>query len=195
MTCIVGLIDNDTTYIGVDSLGSDGWTKTIRKDKKVFKLKDNPNAIIGYTTSFRMGQLLMYANNLIETDKQNNPNIDHEYLVTKFIPNVIELFQKGKFSKNDKGEVEGGFFLLGYKSKLYKIESDFQVSESTDNYDATGCGESFALGSLKTTENMNLSSIKRIHLALQAATKFSVAVAPPYYIMNTKDDEVIKFDE
>ena len=39
MTCIVGLVHEGVTYIGGDSLGSNGYSKTVRKDKKVFKLK------------------------------------------------------------------------------------------------------------------------------------------------------------
>lgn len=193
MTCIVGLVEEDMTYIGADSLGSNSYIKVVRKDKKVFKLKDTSSAILGYTSSFRMGQLLMYATNLI--DKRDEPNINHEYLVTKFIPNIIKLFENGGYVINNKGEKQGGEFLLGYKDKLYKIESDFQIGISTDNYAACGCGEEFALGSLKTTENMELNAIERIHKALQSATKFSVGVAPPYYIINTKNDKVIEFNE
>lgn len=193
MTCIVGLVDNGITYIGGDSCGSNGYSKTTRADKKVFKLKDTSNAILGYTSSFRMGQLLMYATELI--DNRDEPNINHEYLVTKFIPNVIKLFENGGYSKNIDGEKEGGFFLLGYKDNLYKIESDYQVGISVDNYDACGCGEDYALGSLKTTENLDLSPIDRIHMALQAASKFSTGVAAPFYIINTSDDTVVEFKD
>lgn len=193
MTCIVGLTENGITYIGGDSLGSNGFSKVSRRDKKVFKLKDTKNAILGYTSSFRMGQLLMYATDLI--DKRDEPGIDHEYLVTKFIPKVIELFESGGYSKVKSGEKSGGVFLLGYKEKLYKIESDFQVSESFDNYDACGCGEDFALGSLKSTEDLNLCPEVRIRMALQAASKFSVGVAPPYYIVNTSSTEVSEFKD
>jgi ATP-dependent protease HslVU (ClpYQ) peptidase subunit len=193
MTCIVGLIENGVTYIGGDSCGSNGYSKVTRVDKKVFKLKDTPNAILGYTSSFRMGQLLMYATGLI--DKRDEPNIDHEYLVTKFIPNVTKLFSDGGYLKTDSGEKEGGCFLLSYKDKLYKIESDFQVGISIDNYDACGCGEDYALGSLNTTENSNLSPVERIHLALQAASKFSVGVSAPFYIINTQNDDVVEFKD
>jgi ATP-dependent protease HslVU (ClpYQ) peptidase subunit len=197
MTVIVGMIDkeNGVTYLGGDSLGSNGYSKTVRNDKKVFKLKDTPNAILGYTSSFRMGQLLMYANNLIDELSIKNDKINHEYLVTNFVPNVINLFEKGGYSRNNSGEKTGGVFLLGYKDNLYKIESDYQVGISYDNYDACGSGEDYALGSLRTTENMDLSPIERIHLALQSASKFSVGVAPPFYIINTKTDEVIEFKE
>ncbi|WP_405101701.1 hypothetical protein [Oceanobacillus sp. FSL H7-0719] len=191
MTCIVGLVENGVTYIGGDSLGSNGYSKTVRKDAKVFKLKDTNNAIVGYTSSFRMGQLLMYASNLI--DKRDEPNIDHEYLVTKFVPNVIKLFEDGGYSKNNSGEKSGGSFLLGYKGNLYKIESDFQVGESIDSYDACGSGEEFALGSLKTTEGLGFSPEERVRLALQAASKFSTSVAPPHRIVNTDNDLITEY--
>jgi ATP-dependent protease HslVU (ClpYQ) peptidase subunit len=193
MTCVVGLIDGDTTYLGADSCGSNGYYKVTRIDKKVFKLKDTPNAILGYTSSFRMGQLLMYATGLI--DKRDEPNINHEYLVTKFIPNVIKLFKDGGYSQNDKGEETGGTFLLGYKHRLFKIESDYQVGMSVDNYDACGCGQDYALGSLHSTNGTNLTTIERIHKALQAASKFSEGVSAPFYIINTENDEVIEFKD
>jgi ATP-dependent protease HslVU (ClpYQ) peptidase subunit len=191
MTCIVGLIDKDTVYIGADSLGSNGYSKVSRRDKKVFKLPDTNNAVLGYTSSFRMGQLLMYGTGLIDT--RDEPNIDHKYLVTKFIPNVIKLFEDGGYGRNNSGEKLGGSFLLGYKNKLYKIGDDYQVGESFEDYEATGCGEDFALGSLMTTEEADLTPIERIHKALQAASKFSTGVAPPYYIMNTRNDDVVEF--
>lgn len=193
MTCIVGLVHNGITYIGGDSLGSNGWSKTVRDDKKVFKLSDTGSAIIGYTSSYRMGQLLMYAENLI--DKRDEPNIDHKYLVTKFIPNVIKLFEDGGYSKTESGEKIGGSFLLGYKDTLYTIEDDYQVGISSDQYDAIGSGAAYALGSLKTTEDSGLTPEQRIHLALKAASKFSVGVAPPYYILNTSNSEEVKYGE
>lgn len=191
MTCIVGLVHDGITYIGADSLGSNGYSKTVRKDKKVFKLKDTDNALLGYTSSFRMGQLLMYAGGLI--DARDEPNIDHEYIVTKFVPNITRLFENGGYGRNNSGEKSGGVFLLGYKDKLYKIDSDYQVGESFDSYEACGSGEYFALGSLATTENAKVTPIERIRLALQTASKFSTGVQAPFYIMNTKDNEIVEF--
>lgn len=192
MTCIIGLKHNGITYIGGDSLGSNDYNKTLRNDKKVFKLQDTDNAVLGYTSSFRMGQLLMYATDLI--DKRDEPNIDHKYLVTKFIPNIIKLFEDGGYARNRSGEKYGGTFLLGYKDKLYSIQSDFQVGESLNNYDACGSGEDFALGSLFATEGLDISPEERIRLALQAASKHNPYVAPPFYIVNTSNNEVCEFE-
>jgi ATP-dependent protease HslVU (ClpYQ) peptidase subunit len=193
VTCIVGLVEGGVTYIGADSIGSNSYTKTIRKDKKVFKLKDTDKAIIGFTSSFRMGQLLMYANNLL--DKRDEDKIDHEYLVTKFVPEVIQLFEKGGFSRNESGEKSGGSFLLGFKDRLYSIDGDFQVGENALNYDACGSGEEFAKGSLHSTNGFNLPPEQRVRKALQAASEFSLYVGGPFYVLNTKTDEVTRFDQ
>ena len=66
MTCIVGFTENDITWIGGDSFGSNGYSGQVYKNKKVFKMKDNKNIIAGYTTSFRMGQILQYSTNLFD---------------------------------------------------------------------------------------------------------------------------------
>lgn len=191
MTCIVGLVDNGVVYIGADSLGSNGYTKTVRNDRKVFKLKNGDNSILGFTTSFRMGQLLMYADNLI--DKKDTLNINHEYLVTKFVPNVIKLFESNGYGRNNDGEKYGGTFLIGHKDRLYKIESDYQVEEAYYNFNACGSGEDFALGSLYSTINSNLSPEQRVIYALKASSEFSTGVQPPFYIMNTKNNEIIEY--
>ena len=65
MTCIVGMVDGQgTVYIGADSLAAGGYQKTIRKDAKVFT---NGIAVMGYTSSFRMGQLLRYKLKTLNT--------------------------------------------------------------------------------------------------------------------------------
>lgn len=55
MTCIVGLVENNKVYIGGDSAGVAGLSLMKRADEKVFK-KDE--FIFGFTSSFRMGQLI-----------------------------------------------------------------------------------------------------------------------------------------
>ena len=193
MTCIVGLVDNGVTYIGADSLGSNGHSKMVRKDRKIFKMRDTDKAVLGYTTSFRMGQLLMYANGLIE--KNEFIEVNHRYLVTTFIPKVIDLFDSNDYGGSKNDGKYGGTFLLGYKDKLYKICDDYQVAESLLQYDACGCGEEFALGSLHSTANLQMSPQERVLQALRASSEFSTGVQAPYYIMNTANDEVLVFEK
>lgn len=195
MTCIVGLIDNGITYLGGDSCGSNGYNGDTYRQPKVFHCKDTNNAVIGYTSSFRMGQLLMYAKDLFDELSISKDEINHEYLVTRFIPNVQKVFSNGGFEENKNGIKSSGEFLLGYKHKLYNIQDDYSVLESMNNYDACGCGQDYALGSLKTTEGLKLSPVERIHEALQSASKFSVGVSAPFYIINTVNDKVVEFKD
>ena len=58
MTAIVAIRQDNTVYMGGDSAGVAGLKITIRKDPKVFI---NGNFLMGFTTSFRMGQLLQYS--------------------------------------------------------------------------------------------------------------------------------------
>ena len=58
MTCIVAVTDGKKIVMGGDSAGVSGYSLTIRKDKKVFKRKDESGTewLFGFTTSFRMGE-------------------------------------------------------------------------------------------------------------------------------------------
>lgn len=195
MTCIVGIRQGKTVWLGSDSMGSTGRTGVPYSHPKVFHSQDSKDIVIGYTSSFRMGQLLMYATNLFDELSLSKSGIDHRYLVTKFIPNLQNLFSAGGYEEVKNGVKDGGFFLLGCKDSLYKVQGDYSIVESIYDYDATGSGEFFALGSLASTEKLDLSPVERIHMALQAASKFEIHVGPPYYIVNTENEEVVMFEK
>jgi len=190
----VGLIDKGITYLGGDSLASSSYDGNTILQKKVFKLRNVKNAILGFSGSVRDLNILQYAENLI--DSRDEPNIDEKYLVTKFIPNVISLFNTNGRNKIDKGINDNeSYFLLGYEDKLWKIDFNYAVSSININYNAIGCGTDYALGSMYSTEILDLSPIERIYKALQSASKFSVRCAAPYYIINTKNDEIIEYEK
>jgi hypothetical protein len=168
MTCIIGLVDKGDVYMGGDSAGVDGLYLTIRADEKVFI---NGPFIMGFTTSFRMGQLLRYKfNPTAQTIQQD----DMQYMVTTFIDAVRKCFTDNDFGETKKG----GQFLVGYKGKLYTIDVDFQVGIPAKLYDAVGCGSDLALGAMYATPE--LDPLKRITTALKAASTFSAGVAAPF---------------
>jgi len=178
MTCIVGLVDKGDVYIGGDSAGVAGLSLSIRADEKVF---GNGPFIMGFTSSFRMGQLLRYKfSPPAQTVHQN----DMEYMVTSFIDACRHCFQNNGFG--DKEATVGGSFLVGYKGKLYTVESDYQVGIPATTFDAVGCGTDLALGAMYATEN--LSPEERINIALSAASTFSAGVAPPFVILKLADE-------
>jgi hypothetical protein len=180
MTCIVGMIDNGKVTIGADSAGVSGLDITIRKDPKVFI---NGEFVIGCTSSFRMIQLLQFS---LTVPKQTAEQDDFEFMCTTFIDSVRKCFKKGGYlQKYTDGDDKGGSFLVGYNGRLYRIDDDFQVGESMNDYDSVGCGEEYAKGSLCTTEDMELSITERIEKALYVASQKSGGVSPPF-ILKTK---------
>ena len=179
MTCIVGIEQGKAVWIGGDSAGFDGYDIRTREDSKVFVVK---NVLFGFTSSFRMGQLLRFS---LKIPRQKVRD-DHRYLCTNFIDAVRNCLRKGGFTTVDDNEETGGNFLVGYKGKLYSVESDFQVGRTTIGFDATGCGEPYALGSLYATKNVGLDPEQRIMRALETAAQFSAGVAPPFKMISSE---------
>jgi hypothetical protein len=105
----------------------------------------------------------------------------------------------GNMTKDKKEEI-GNEFLIVFRGEIYKIGCDFAVNHPHENYNAIGSGESFALGSLHSTEDTGLTPEERIKLALDAASKYNSYVAPPYEILSigwtefNHGDEYIFFD-
>lgn len=177
MTCIVGLERNGKVYIGGDSAGVAGLSITVRADEKVFK---NGPMIFGFTSSFRMGQILRFQ---LSIPAQEADKSDYEYMCTNFIDAVMICMESHGFLKNDKGEKSGGTFLVGYKGRLYSVHSDFQVGRSIERYDSVGCGSDLALGAVHALiEKRGLKPEFIVEQGLLAAEKFSGGVARPFII-------------
>jgi ATP-dependent protease HslVU (ClpYQ) peptidase subunit len=176
-TCIVGYVDKKgKIFMGGDSAGVGRYDIRIRSDVKVFKKE---KMLIGYTSSFRMGQLLRFKLRIPEHKKTIS---DYEYMCTSFIDSVRKCLRTNGFTEIKDNQEEIGVFLVGYKGKIYRIDSDLQVGMTYDNYDACGCGESYALGSIFT--NLKSKSGKEIvKNALECAENFSAGVRRPFIIL------------
>lgn len=185
-TCIVGIKHNGIVYIGCDSMAGNSDYGFISNNKKIFHVQNRAEIVCGYTTSFRMGQLIQYSDSLFnEDDFLIDGRIDEKYMVNVFVPNLQNLFSKGGFEEVINNYHLGGTFLLGYRDKLFLIQNDYSVLESVDDYMACGCGESYALASLYTTEDCDMSVDCRIKKALESAAKYSYGVSAPFYITDT----------
>lgn len=186
MTCIVGFIEKDTVYIGGDSAGVGGYDLQIRKDVKVFK---NGPFIMGFTSSFRMGQLLMSSK--FKPKKQLSKQSDYDYMITTFIDNIRKLFKDNGFEKKyTDGESKGGTFLVGYKGNLYEIDEDFQVGIREENFGSVGCGHHLALGAMYILNlDKNKTPEQKIEDSLKAAERFSAGVSGPFNIVSMTKSE------
>ncbi len=173
----MGVKHEGKVYLGGDSAGTDDWlNQSTRVQPKVFVIEE---MALGFTHSFRMGQLLQH----MELPPHPQYIDDFAYMVTLFIPAVKKLFTEGGFNKQDMGVDQGGFFFAGYRGHLYCIQSDYQVSESADDYDSIGCGGAYACGALHT--NGILSPKERIIQAIGTAEYHSAGVRGPINIVET----------
>lgn len=181
MTCIVGIAHDGNVTIGGDSAGVNGSYRIVgRSDVKVFR---NGPFIMGFTSSFRMGQLLAHAFN---PPKRHSDTDVYKFMVTAFIDAVRDCLKSGGYASKRNDVEAGGTFLVGYEGRLFRIEDDYQVGENIDGYDACGCGQEFSLGSLHATEGMeNITPAGRVKLALAAAAHHSAGVAGPFNIISS----------
>lgn len=172
MTAIAGLVHDGTVHIGGDSAGVGGWRMTVRADTKVFR---NGPYVFGFTSSFRMGQLIRWS--LLAPAPDGDLD---RFMCTTFIDSVRACLKEGGFAKKNSEQEEGGTFLVGVAGRLFTVHSDYQVGEAVDGYAAVGCGEEPALGALFATANMGLAADERLELALEAAERFSAGVRAPF---------------
>ena len=179
MTCIVGYADGKRVIIGGDSAGVDtsDYSLMIRADEKVFILGD---FIFGFTTSYRMGQLLRYN---LTTPKYPRKMDTMTYMVKLFIPAVRKCLADGGFATKIDDAEYGGNFLVGYRGELFEIQAGFQVVKSAMPFNAVGCGGQLAVGSLYTTRNDESVNEDKVRIALEAAAANSAGVRPPFVIL------------
>jgi ATP-dependent protease HslVU (ClpYQ) peptidase subunit len=170
--------------MGGDSAGSQGTTLTTLREPKVFTVKNK--FIIGGTGHPRASQLLKYR---LKAPTQKPGQADHEYMCTDFVDAIRKcLFEGGYATKSNEAE-EGGNFLVGYKSNIYEVEKNFQIIQRVHDYDAIGCGESFALGAISAVMDVgtcDYDSEQIVEAGLDAAKTFSPQVQEPFHIIKLK---------
>jgi hypothetical protein len=175
MTCIAGFVEGDTVWMGADSAGvSNGdYGLTVRSDGKLFK---NAAMLFGFTTSFRMGQLLRHALTIPDHD----PRVPIEkYMSTTFMNAVRDCLKSHGWARKQNESEVGGTFLVGYRGRLFVIYDDYQVGEPADGIEAVGCGYHIAKGALFASQKKGRD---RILTALRAAEAYSAGVRGPFHI-------------
>ena len=181
MTCIVGLVHEGVVYIGGDSAGVGGLSLTVRADEKVFR---NGEFLMGFTTSFRMGQLLRYS---LKPPRRHPDDDINQYMVVDFVNAVRGCLKAGGYASKEDEVESGGTFLVGYAGHLFTVDIDYQVGIPEDGYAAVGSGQDIARGSLFATQGQEPRS--RVLTALRSAERFNAGVRGPFHILPETDPE------
>lgn len=184
MTCICAATNGRKVTMGADSIGvNDAWEMAIRTDSKVFTVAE---FLIGFTSSFRMGQILQYH---LEPPRYHDEIDPMRYMVAEFIPEVRKVLSEHKFTTTKDDAEFGGLFLVGFRGRIFRIDVDFQVGERIEPYDAVGIGAPFALGAMRTAikapkGKVKLSDVALLQYGLDAASDFCAGVSGPFNFLS-----------
>lgn len=174
MTCIVGLIENGQVHMGGDSAVSYYVVQTLVQ-RKVFR---HGNFLLGYSGSVRMLQLLQFA--FAPPEHPTDMGVER-YLTTLFVDELRKLLKDaGNAGKEKEQESSTGYFLIGYRGRLFRVGFDYGIGEVAEGFDAIGSGCQVALGALHATQQMSLVPQKRLELALRAAADLCQGVGTPF---------------
>lgn len=157
MTCIVGLVDNGTVYIGGDrSIGDESSILS----SPVSKVGVRDQWIYGYSGTIGIGQLVEIIN------LPRAEGADYKTIKTKIAPALAVAIDNYSREAADHDTQ----WLIGVNGRLYELSAaDWGVVEV--QYTAIGAGSQIALGSLYTS--IDKSPIDRVELSLEAAITLS----------------------
>ena len=176
MTCIVATVFGGEVFMAGDLMGSNGFVKKVYPDPKVFK---NGDFVVGYTSSFRMGQLLQY-------NWKQPPRIegltDRQYLQVDVIESMRGVFNAYGYGSNEGLEDIGGNFLIGYKGSLYEMQPNFSILKHED-FAAIGSGQDYAnsvLSVLEVTIKSPEDVVECLGTAIKTAARFTTSVSEEF---------------
>jgi ATP-dependent protease HslVU (ClpYQ) peptidase subunit len=185
VTCIVAVEHEGAVWMGGDSAAvkHDSMQMMLMREPKVFV---NGPVIFGISGSPRMGQILRYV---LAVPSQPDDKSDAAWMATDFANAVRSAFSSAGWMRVKEGAEEGGFFLAGYRGKLYLVEDDFVALELRRGYEAIGTGGPYALGALHAMRGLPGAMCVDVQIAraLDAAESLNAGVRGPFTILRGGD--------
>lgn len=186
MTAIVGLVDAGHAWIAGDTGCFRGWSRhTIGGTGKIFRNKECVIGLAGRAVDAQLIEHVLVPPAVEDLELK-------QWAITEFVPALREVLKdNGRLEVKNGIERGDSLFMLGIRDRLFQVGEDFYVSERVHGFDAVGCGEEYALGSLHAntlSENGTAvvpPAITRLENALQAAAYFSAGVHPPFTYAST----------
>ena len=184
MTCIVAVRGKDGSVImGGDSMGADGWDRMTIAEPKVFRLGDYA---IGYTSSFRMGQLLGFS---MEAPAPPKKRADlARFMRREFTDAVRSTLKAGGWIKITDAKEDAGSFLVAVRGRVFNFGDELYSVESAEPFDSVGCGRAYALGALRALHDVpvSMNARQRCEAALKVAVRSSTGVSAPFHFVSTE---------
>lgn len=188
MTCILAFIDNDGVgHMAGDSSGFDPTyhSKLELTTAKIFKKSE---FIIGYTTSFRMGQIIQHS--FDPPCLQNVGNTDQEmmkYMVVDFVSKLRSCYESNNYI-NDSKIPKSGNILVIVRGRLYEISSDWSVFNTPSNINAVGSGAFQAIAAFKVFDRYcDMPIEQKMFNTINIVSEQNICVGGRIDYLNTKD--------
>lgn len=174
MTVIVGIVKNNTVWLGADSAATNSsGTQKLLGDPKVFVKGKIAIGVCGSP------KILDHLNNVTELPSWDGRAPKREFLLRDVVPTIKSSLGAGECLE---GSNMPGELLIGFQGRLYQVESNFQLITSQAGFDSVGSGSDTAIGSLHSTTNVQ-STRKRVIMALTAACARNAMCRPPFTIV------------
>lgn len=169
MTLIIALKHEGKVYLGGDAAAVGGYDRIEIVEPKVFK---NGKYMIGYTTSFRMGQILQYMK--LPVPKTQDLT---KFMITTFIDSIKKEFAE----KDYDWKAKGVNFIVVVNNRIFEIENDLQVQERRETA-AVGCAYAYALGAISACGIVNPK--QKILKVFNISHNYSAGIMGPYTIIS-----------
>lgn len=184
MTVIAGIVSqvSGRVFLAGDSAVTSGWDLTRRPGGKVFR---NGDYVMGVSGGLRGAQIVQHA-----FTPPSPPDDDvAAFMATQFVDRLRQAYKDAGYAKKDaERENSEDNILVGVHGRLFTVWGHYGVEESAVPYMAIGCGQAYAMGSLRTSHDMPMRPRVRLELAMRAAEQFSAGVRGPFTHVSTRKD-------
>lgn len=179
MTCIVGLIDSGKIVIGADTRVTMGGHICNAICNKLIEKK--PDVIMGICGYVRFADIIRSK---FEMPPRVEGRTDIEYLQVDFVNALRTCLEEVKMApiRDGVSTMPESAMLMVYRNKIFSVSEDYSIIEYL-GFGADGSGADYALGSLETTRELDMTPKERVETALDVACKFNAYCAPPYNII------------
>ncbi len=140
MTCIIAVGKDKDVYMAADTLGSNGHNNSRDANSKIIKM--DGGVLVGYSASYRLGQLLRYEFKIPSRRVGHLGDSHMYYMITKFIPRLQVLFGVNEY---DMAKDEASL-VVAFDGEVFLISHDLSVFQPMDGVMAIGSGAETAMG-------------------------------------------------
>jgi ATP-dependent protease HslVU (ClpYQ) peptidase subunit len=149
--------------------------KVIRKGEYVF----------GFAGHFRFAQIVEHA---FKPPVYKGGDV-FSFMSRQFMSRLQKCVAKAEFARNREGRMEGGLALIGFRGRLFCMQTEYELIEPKDGMFSIGCGFPYALGAMDALAIAEKNVERRVLLALQSTERYCSGVRSPFHIVKLPHEQ------